>query len=85
MSFCLVVRAGGTEARIAQQEVQKRKKQLNAAFLDFLIYLAVRGGFEPPIRDDRIHAFQACSFSHSDISPHIFFYVVPVLGTVLII
>ena len=27
--------------------------------------MAVRGGFEPPIRC-RIHTFQACSFSHSD-------------------
>lgn len=31
--------------------------------------MAVRKGFEPLIRDERIHAFQACSFSHSDISP----------------
>ena len=31
--------------------------------------MAVRGGFEPPIRC-RIHTFQACSFSHSDTSPH---------------
>ena len=33
--------------------------------------MAVRGGFEPPIRC-RIHTFQACSFSHSDTSPHCF-------------
>ncbi|CRH29717.1 hypothetical protein BN1182_BH_02500 [Pantoea ananatis] len=32
--------------------------------------MAVRGGFEPPIRC-RIHTFQACSFSHSDTSPQI--------------
>ena len=31
--------------------------------------MAVRGGFEPPIRR-RIHTFQACSFSHSDTSPN---------------
>ncbi len=31
--------------------------------------MAVRGGFEPPIRC-RIHTFQACSFSHSDTSPN---------------
>ncbi len=31
--------------------------------------MAVRGGFEPPIRC-RIHTFQACSFSHSDTSPY---------------
>ena len=33
--------------------------------------MAVRGGFEPPIRC-RIHTFQACSFSHSDTSPYCF-------------
>ncbi len=31
--------------------------------------MAVRKGFEPLIRDERIHTFQACSFSHSDTSP----------------
>ena len=30
---------------------------------------AERGGFEPPIRFWRIHAFQACLLSHSSISP----------------
>ena len=34
-----------------------------------LLNMAVRGGFEPPIRC-RIHTFQACSFSHSDTSPN---------------
>ncbi|TJZ90816.1 hypothetical protein FA893_10705, partial [Photobacterium damselae subsp. piscicida] len=29
----------------------------------------VKEGFEPSIRC-RIHTFQACSFSHSDTSPH---------------
>ncbi len=33
--------------------------------------MAVRGGFEPPIRC-RIHTFQACSFNHSDTSPNCF-------------
>ncbi len=32
-------------------------------------FLAVREGFEPSIRYSRIHAFQACSFNHSDTSP----------------
>ena len=31
--------------------------------------VAERGGFEPPIRFWRIHAFQACLLSHSSISP----------------
>ena len=35
----------------------------------FFLNMAVRGGFEPPIRC-RIHTFQACSFSHSDTSPY---------------
>ena len=39
-----------------------------------LQYHAERGGFEPPIRFRRIHAFQACLFNHSSISPfHILF------------
>ncbi len=32
-------------------------------------YRSEREGFEPSIRRRRIHAFQACSFNHSDISP----------------
>ncbi len=32
-------------------------------------FVAVREGFEPSIRY-RIHTFQACSFGHSDTSPH---------------
>ena len=31
--------------------------------------LAEREGFEPSIRDKRIHAFQACAFNHSATSP----------------
>ena len=32
---------------------------------------AERGGFEPPIRFWRIHAFQACLFNHSSTFPHL--------------
>ncbi len=45
------------------------KKMPEHQFRHFLEFVAVRGGFEPPIRC-RIHTFQACSFSHSDTSPH---------------
>ncbi len=45
----------------------KRKKPVLSYRLSSEI-MAVRGGFEPPIRC-RIHTFQACSFSHSDTSP----------------
>src|SRR5690606_17938770 len=31
--------------------------------------VADRGGFEPPIRYSRIHAFQACAFNHSATCP----------------
>ena len=31
--------------------------------------MAERVGFEPTIRGYRIHAFQACAFSHSATSP----------------
>src|SRR5699024_7196772 len=45
-----------------------RKKSPHFRTSSFL-NMAVRGGFEPPIRC-RIHTFQACSFSHSDTSPN---------------
>ena len=40
-----------------------------APFLSF----AERAGFEPAIRFRRIHAFQACLFNHSSISPSLVF------------
>ncbi len=46
------------------------KKKSPEVSLDSSLNVAVRGGFEPPIRC-RIHTFQACSFSHSDTSPQI--------------
>lgn len=33
------------------------------------MFLAERGGFEPPIGYEPIHAFQACDLNHSSISP----------------
>lgn len=33
------------------------------------MFIAERAGFEPAIRFWRTHAFQACLFSHSSISP----------------
>ncbi len=47
---------------------QMRKKKPVLAY-ELFLNMAVRGGFEPPIRC-RIHTFQACSFSHSDTSPY---------------
>ncbi len=46
--------------------IRKKSPHLHASFSS---NMAVRGGFEPPIRC-RIHTFQACSFSHSDTSPY---------------
>jgi hypothetical protein len=34
-----------------------------------VFFSAEREGFEPSIRYERIHAFQACAFNHSAISP----------------
>ena len=34
------------------------------------LLFAEKAGFEPAIRFWRIHAFQACLFNHSSISPH---------------
>ena len=45
------------------------EKKARICLRALLRMMAVRGGFEPPIRC-RIHTFQACSFSHSDTSPH---------------
>ena len=39
------------------------------------VYLAERGGFEPPIGYEPIHAFQACDLNHSSISPDGFSHV----------
>jgi hypothetical protein len=41
----------------------------------FFINLAERRGFEPRIGYEPIHAFQACDFNHSSISPESFFAV----------
>jgi hypothetical protein len=41
------------------------------AFFTF-VFLAERGGFEPPIGYEPIHAFQACDLNHSSISPACF-------------
>ena len=35
----------------------------------FLVLLAERGGFEPPVGYEPTHAFQACDLNHSSISP----------------
>ena len=45
------------------------KKKARTCVRALFSNMAVRGGFEPPIRC-RIHTFQACSFSHSDTSPY---------------
>ena len=48
-------------------KIIKRKKETFSDFL--LVYFAERGGFEPPKRFRRLHAFQACLFNHSSIFP----------------
>jgi hypothetical protein len=52
--------------------VRKREEALTkkkASRLEALAVLAERGGFEPPIGYEPIHAFQACDLNHSSISP----------------
>lgn len=46
-------------------DMPKMKKPLCRGFS----ILAERGGFEPPIGYEPIHAFQACDLNHSSISP----------------
>ena len=45
------------------------KEALSNSERDLTKKLAVREGFEPSMPFD-IHAFQACSFDHSDTSPN---------------
>ena len=45
-----------------------KKVQTTIKFCLYLYY-AERGGFEPPNRFRRLHAFQACLFSHSSTFP----------------
>ncbi len=33
------------------------------------VFLAEKGGFEPPVGYEPTHAFQACDLNHSSISP----------------
>ncbi len=63
--FCVEPRSG---ILIPPQACNMRKKSPYLRTSSFS-NMAVRGGFEPPIRC-RIHTFQACSFSHSDTSPY---------------
>ena len=63
--FCVAPRSG---LLIPPQACNMRKKSPYLRTSSFS-NMAVRGGFEPPIRC-RIHTFQACSFSHSDTSPN---------------
>jgi hypothetical protein len=52
----------------AMQNTKKNGARVNSAPVSFLCF-AEREGFEPSIRFWRTHAFQACLFSHSSISP----------------
>jgi hypothetical protein len=47
----------------------KKASMLEALYFHRRILLAERGGFEPPIGYEPIHAFQACDLNHSSISP----------------
>src|SRR4051812_35540386 len=52
-------------ASLRQGYKSKRPPEGGLAFVS----LAERGGFEPPIGYEPIHAFQACDFNHSSTSP----------------
>ncbi len=41
--------------------------------------MAERTGFEPAVRINRTHAFQACSLSHSDTSPNFLNHIIMIL------
>src|SRR5471032_2536893 len=46
-----------------------QNKKATRGWLFAFVSLAERGGFEPPIGYEPIHAFQACDFNHSSTSP----------------
>ena len=46
--------------------------------------MAERTGFEPAVRVNRTHAFQACSLSLSDTSPKIFYNPIIMILLILI-
>jgi hypothetical protein len=50
-------------------ERHEARKRSHAVILPGREFLAERGGFEPPIGYEPIHAFQACDLNHSSISP----------------
>src|SRR5699024_12318407 len=52
-------------------QADKMRKKSSYFRTSSSLNMAVREGFEPPIRC-RIHTFQACSFSHTDTSPNCF-------------
>ncbi len=47
----------------------KQKQMATRGWPFVFVFLAERGGFEPPIGYEPIHAFQACDLNHSSISP----------------
>ena len=55
-----------------QEEGQKENQKINHVSQTRAVIhscFAERGGFEPPKRFRRLHAFQACLFNHSSIFP----------------
>ena len=61
-----IPRAGPAGALLLSARKQKNRPPEGGLFFGFL---AERGGFEPPIGYEPIHAFQACDLNHSSISP----------------
>ena len=63
-----IPRAERAGALLLSARKQMQKGHPRVAFFTF-VFLAERGGFEPPIGYEPIHAFQACDLNHSSISP----------------
>lgn len=55
--------------RVVDEVIAEMKACVRTAWNQIEIVLADRGGFEPPIRYERIHAFQACAFNRSATCP----------------
>ena len=55
--------------RLRRGGAKERQKKVQASLTFFCLSFAERTGFEPVSRFRRLHAFQACLFSHSSIFP----------------
>ena len=67
--LCVYVKVEASSQNVILSARQSTKKATARVCWLLAATLAERGGFEPPKRFRRLHAFQACLFNHSSIFP----------------